>query len=97
MSFGIITRGDSGEVIFSSESLSTVRLGSFVATGRSGSFTPPSGSGYNHIWAQVGDLFGDAAAKIDQIGVWVIGNTINWQYFFGSAGSVTIYYGGYTK
>lgn len=96
MAFGMEVYDENGNVTFSSEALEAFYLGSFVANSRSGSFTVPNSSQYTHVWAQSGGLWGEIGGSSD-IGVWVEGRTIKWQYFFANPGQCTIRYGGYSR
>lgn len=96
MSFGVEIREATGVVTFSTESLETHYLGSFIAYGRSGSYTPPEGSYVNYIWAFSGSVHGIYGQTTESMGVWVSGKTIYWQRYFSGI-DLPIYYGGYSR
>lgn len=96
MSFGIEVTDDIGNVTFSTRSLEAHYLGSFIATSRNGSYTPPEASKVDRVWAFSGSVHGIAGSATVDMGVWVEGKTIYWRKFF-STSNLTIHYGGYSS
>lgn len=96
MSFGLEVRDDIGNVTFSTRSLEAHYLGSFLATGRNGSYTPPESSKVDRVWAFSGSVHGIEGSSTVDMGVWVEGKTIYWQKFF-SQSNPRIHYGGYSS
>ena len=94
--FGIEVSDEDGNVTFSTRSLEAHYLGSFLATSRSGSYTPPESSKVDKVWAFSGSVHGIYGQTTDMMGVWVVGKTIHWQKYFAQ-GNLPIYYGGYSS
>ena len=94
--FGIEVSDGDGNVTFSTRSLEAHYLGSFKATSRRGSYTPPESSKVDKVWAFSGSVHGVKGRSTVDMGVWVEGKTIYWQKFFSDS-NLRIHYGGYSS